>query len=201
MNDPGCIERSATGFERRARRDHVIEQDRVTPCGGRMRRKRAHYIGDALFTRQPRLVGCVTPAREQRWCELHPHLSTPAAREQRGRIISSLYQAPEMERHGDHDRPRCERRARQQRAESISQVGALTELQPQNRRRERRTVGTAGDGAERQRIGRRRTSTAVRAKDVHAVLEWSVTGGAVVGRDRSHEAARDLPKQASPLCP
>jgi hypothetical protein len=194
MNHTRCIERTAASRERRSSRHDVIDQDDLTPRGACMCDERAFDIPRPLESWQRRLMRRVLPAREQRRRELQPEPPATAPAEQRGHVVSALDQPRQVQRDGHHQRIARGTHHRQQRTQAPRQVGALTELQTADRRRQRRGIGASHRGAERDVPWRWRTRPARCAKQL-SLAHRRITRSAVVGR---HDPQKCSPRSIEP---
>src|SRR5690349_5141209 len=117
MNDTRCIERMAARRERCPRRDYIIEQNGVTPCGAVASDESTRYVHGALPRRERDLMRRIPPAREYPRRKLGTERMTPATREQASGVEPALHEPRQGQRDGHHQSPPPLRQTRQQRAQ------------------------------------------------------------------------------------
>jgi len=202
MLDSRCIERLAASLQRGPGGHHVIDQHHPSSAGARARPKSTRHVGAALARGQAALLGRGAMALQQLRGKPSSDALRQRASQQPGGIEAPLDEPRIMERHRDHApiTYRCRGNEslewpRQQPRERPRQIGSMAELEPANRRRERRRVAATHPAVEPDaESGRSGTGATARAEELVA-LHGGVAGGAVVGEEDAREHMRTKPSR------
>jgi len=186
----GCIERSPARFERRTRRDHVVDQHDVRATGARRSPERGLDVAAPRSRGQAALLRSVPPAFDELGREARARAPTELPSKQPGRVEAAFDESCQMQRDG-HDLPgfRAIHWPGQQPRQGSSQIGSMAELQARDGGRQRRRVGASHPAKAEAAGARWRRAGAAAVAEELARGERNVAARAIVGSQEISQRA------------